>query len=120
MNINLTLLIQAINFWIAYSILRSLVLKPAYELIKKERAIKEKLETEISNVEQRKQFLYEKRYRIWHNGHRLFSQHAPIADVSIPPSLFTPISLPLLADIDQKKLIENMHNEIVDHLKECV
>lgn len=33
MNINLTLLIQVINFWLAYAVLKKIVLEPGYKMV---------------------------------------------------------------------------------------
>ena len=47
MNINATLFVQAINFFIAYLLFRFILLKPAYQVIQQEQQEKERLENRL-------------------------------------------------------------------------
>ncbi len=77
MNINATIIIQAINFFIAYLLFRFILLKKAYAAIKEDDRAKASLEQLVADdkrlVEQRRQETLDQ----WHASYSFFKAHVP-------------------------------------------
>lgn len=65
MNINLTIIVQVINFLIAYILIVNILLKPAIKIILKKRKRLADLKTELKNEEQRLLFLESEKNQLW-------------------------------------------------------
>lgn len=77
MNLNITLVVQAINFVIAYHIITKILLKPAVKRIIQEKAEDKALEDRITaEVSQRDAYLAYKNER-WQECQRYFKHHIP-------------------------------------------
>lgn len=78
MNINLTLIVQAINFFIAYCLFRFILLKPAYGTIVEEQETKASIEQLISDhqklIERRRQEMIQ----YWRESSTFFRKNMPI------------------------------------------
>lgn len=101
--INLTLLIQVINFIIAYIILRFLFFRPVVAVIKREDQEKDSL---LDTIEQRRIMLQDRekeRQELWRQCQYYFIEHAP----QMPSRLqMTIAALPeqQLPSLDQKTI----------------
>lgn len=76
--VNLTLLVQAVNFFLAYLILKYFLLKPAIAAINAEDGIENHL---VSLVHQNHQRISNKQHEIqrkWHECQKSFAQFTPI------------------------------------------
>jgi len=119
MNINATLIFQAVHFGIVYCALRILVLKPAYALIVDERKVKASIDAAIQDQQEQAALLQEKRYQLWHGSHRFFI-HEISQVVPERPVLTYTIALP--SPPSQQELLHDVsatQDLLVGYLKEC-
>ena len=77
MNINATLFVQAINFFIAYLLFRFIFLKPAYRAIVQEQTDREKLEGLVASDEQSLAQVRKKQIAGWRACQRDCQKHLP-------------------------------------------
>ena len=82
--INATLIVQVINFGIAYLILRKLVFEPGVTLVLEERAVKTRLEDEVSHAAQQAQQEKERLAAEWQAEQKKLVAQIP----SLPEELF--------------------------------
>ena len=116
MEINLTLLLQGCNFFIAYIILKKFLFRPAFDAIQHEEFIQGNLQADIMQckaaVEQKKQ----EKYRRWGTCKSYFQQHAPS---SVPYELFVfkYVSLgsidSLLTDKEYQHLLHDVQQALI-------
>ncbi len=105
MNINATLIVQAINFFIAYLLFRFILLKPAYAAIVEEQETKASLEQLIIDdkrlIENRRQELVNQ----WREASSFFRKNVPepIDHIALFKGAFPKIKL---KPIDQAALAE--------------
>ncbi len=79
LEINITLLIQIIHFYIAYLIITAFLLKPAYEFILKEDEQKETLLSSIGRQKEHINQIQWDMYEYWTASQNFFKQQAPEA-----------------------------------------
>ncbi len=109
MNINATLIVQVINFFIAYFLFRFILLKPAYTIIVEEQETKALLEQLISDdkrlIAKREQELQEQ----WRENYVFFKKNLPepLDHVALFKGTAPKIKLPSL---DQTGLVEVKDN----------
>lgn len=115
MTINLTLVMQAFHFFIAYGIVSRLVLKPALRLIKKEKATNKALLDEI--LAQQSLLVTKQEYKreSWHLCQRYFNEHKPLLDQDASP-LIRSMSIEATEDVDQDRL-DAVCQDVVKALK---
>ncbi len=77
MNINLTLLVQAGNFFLAYVCISRFLLKPAYTALKAERAQETVLRQQILHEQQQLSIKQAQQRMVWQECHYYFMQHKP-------------------------------------------
>lgn len=65
MNINLTIIVQVINFLIAYILIVNILLKPAIKIILKKRKKIADLKTDLKNEQEKLLFLESKKAQLW-------------------------------------------------------
>ncbi len=114
MNINITLIVQGINFFIAYGIMRIFLLKPAVQVIQDEQAQQAKLNTVIKQQEQSMTIKGGERQKYWQACRDYFKDNKPFIDRTVSlikeiPEIFVPVVLENLVD----KLIEETHRALV-------
>ncbi len=85
MNVNATLVIQAINFSIAYILLRKFLLKPAVAVMQHEQQEQESVKIVIAQQEQSLILKENERQKNWHNCRAYFKENRPCVDA---PQLF--------------------------------
>jgi hypothetical protein len=88
--VNATLIVQIINFWIAYHLFRVILLKPAYSAICRDQETKLLL-TDL--ITQHHQLLDQQRAALaaqWQDTHRFFKEHTP-GIVDIPSIVHEPL-----------------------------
>jgi len=117
MNINLTLIVQGINFFIAYGIMRIFLLKPAVQAIQDEEAQQAKLNTVIRQQEQSMAIKGGERQRYWQVCRDYFKDNKPIIDQSLLlinkiPEIFVPVVPAGLVD----KLVEETQRTLVEKI----
>lgn len=103
--INLTLLMQVINFALAYLVLRVFFFKPVVGAIRKEDQEKESL---IDTIEQRRVMLEERekeRQLQWRKCQDYFVRHAPVLPSRVALTTKTPLML-TSSSLDLKKIEE--------------
>lgn len=116
--INLTLLVQVINFAFAYIVLRILFFKPVVEAIRKEDHEKESL---IDTIEQRRVMLEERekeRQTQWRKCQNYFVNHAP--DFPSRTALIMKVPLRLISPSLDPKKIEEYSTFIADDIVQKV
>jgi hypothetical protein len=80
MNLNVTLIIQALNFFVAYVVFRSLLLKPAVAIIQQERAQNDELRKAIDhNYTLIDQKGHERSLR-WQQCHQMYLESKPAVE----------------------------------------
>lgn len=95
MNINATIIIQVINFFIAYLLFRIILLKPAYAAICEEQETKASLEQLIDDdkrlIENRHHYLAKQ----WRESYTFFKKNLPesIDDIALFKGTFPKIKL---------------------------
>jgi hypothetical protein len=77
MNINATLFVQAINFFIAYLLFRFILLKPAYRIIQQEQWEKERLEDRIAADKQLLVDMHHMRVAQWRSCQQVCKSYMP-------------------------------------------
>lgn len=113
MDINLTLVIQSVNFFIAYGIIRKFLLEPAVQVIKKEQAQQEKLNVVIRQQEEHMVLRGNERQKYWQACREYFRDHRPfIEQSSLLIKELPEISLPTVP----AKLIDQLIKETQDAL----
>lgn len=118
MNINATLIVQAVNFFIAYLLFRFILLKPAYYAIEQEQAYHESLQEQ---VEQGQEQFYEKQKqqkKQWLRVHQFYQKNKPIVPDSseIFQGLCPPLTLDYLSDKERALLIEKAATSMAKHI----
>lgn len=77
--VNLTLVIQAVNFFFAYLILKYLLLKPAVQAVAAEDAHQQELVVQVQQNHQRIDQKKEEIKQRWYDCQQEFAHHAPRA-----------------------------------------
>lgn len=122
MNINATLIVQAVHFGIVYYALRILVLKPAYAFIRQERDAKRLLQERTDTVKQDMRTIQVKRYQMWRAGHNFFTHILSSMRTGPFSAEREKLSPLVIQNVSQKNNEENvieLEAMLVDRLKEC-
>jgi len=119
MNINATIFVQAINFFIAYLLFRFIFLKPVYSEIQQE---KEYLASLTSSVQKNEQGLLEKKnenLKQWNGMRAYFVRYKPeiIDRRSIFYESLPQISIRTLSEEEQKELVETISHDLAKRMK---
>lgn len=77
MTLNVTLLFEAFSFFIAYFLIRFILLKPAVEIINQEEAYLEDLEQKLSIVNKKLEKQEEKKAELWFQAKEGFKKAWP-------------------------------------------
>ena len=119
MNVNITLLLQCINFFITYLFLRYVLFKPAIKIILHEEDLSAKTQHEIAQQEASIAEQFHIRQLSWQE----FKKHCQF-NKPIQEDLLTPIEIPLFAlpkmnedSCHMKTIINKYTMLIVNHLK---
>ena len=89
MNVNLTLFVQILNFWVAYWILRICIFKPAVRLLYNEEEKKEALAHAIAQEEASIAYVHHKRQLQWQQFRIHCKRNHPIAEKAVEEPLVT-------------------------------
>ena len=117
MNINITLVVQAINFFIAYWVMRIFLFKPALQVIEGEQAQQTRLNTIIRQQEQSITIKEDERQKHWQACRDYFRDNKPFIDLrKLAIKEIPEVSLPVvrqelvdkLADETQQVLIQKI------------
>lgn len=77
MNINATLLVQAINFFIAYLLFRIILLNPAYQAISEDNAHHESLQEQIESNQGQLDEITKLQKKQWVQLHQFYTKNKP-------------------------------------------
>ncbi len=117
MNINVTMVIQAINFFIAYWVMRIFLFKPALQVIQGEQIQQTRLNTIIRQQEQSITIKEDERQKHWQACRDYFRDNKPFIDLrKLAIKEIPEVSLPVvrqelvdkLADETQQVLIQKI------------
>jgi F0F1-type ATP synthase membrane subunit b/b' len=78
MNINITVLVQMINFGIAYLVLRYFLFTPAIECVEQKNVEKNSILSMIEQLRQSLDIQKKARQQQWHECQEYFKQHRPV------------------------------------------
>jgi len=115
-NINITLIVQAINFFIAYGIIRTLLLKPAVQVIQDEQAQQAKLNTIIRQQEQSITIKEGERQKNWQACCDYFDDNKPFIDLLLFIKKIPEISVPVVPDDLVDKLVEETQRALIQEI----
>jgi len=117
MNINITLIVQAVNFFIAYHIMRTFLLKPAVQVIQDEQAQQTKLNTVIRQQEQSITTKEGERQKYWQTCRDYFKDNKPFIDQAILFIKEIPeVSVPVVSDDLVDKLVEETQYALIQKI----
>ena len=120
MEINITILVQIVNFTIAYVIIRTLLLKPAVAVILQEEKQRAEIDTSIENIEKANKAKEETKAYQWAASRQEFGEHAPeISESERVLRTQATVELPAIPEID-KKSIEPMTDSLTTELVERI
>ena len=118
--VNITVLVQIINFLIAYAILRFILFRPAVELIladeKKRSDLREAIASKYSLITREKGVLLAQ----WQQAHLFYEQHAPVVDDSLHgffAGIYPVQEYPHISDEAAQQLIESTVHELVKKVR---
>lgn len=113
MTLNLTLLVQAIHFFIAYVLINRLLLKPALKVITDEKEkrdlLQARLEQEKMNVDRARKVMGNR----WGECRAYFAHHRPLKEFY---SLLVDTTVPLTLEKPSSKEINRLKQELVSVL----
>jgi len=117
MNINATLIIQAVNFFIAYGIMRTFLLKPAVQVIQDEQDQQAKLNTIIRQQEQSITIKGGERQKYWQACRDYFKDNKPFVDRALLFIQEIPeVSVPVVPDDIFDKLVEETQRALIQKI----
>ena len=120
MGINITILVQMINFVIAYVIIRTLLLKPTVAVILEEQDVRTRLDESIQNVARANKAKEETMTRNWADCKQEFGKRAPhVAQTEQMLRTEHVEAVPEVPLID-KKAIDPMADRLADELVERI
>jgi len=118
--INATILVQMLNFWIAYFVLRIILFRPVYRFISERNATEETL---ANNIAGHKKAIAQKeaeRRQLWQKCRAYFQKHKPSDDPMghLALSQITAIAPPsALTDATRKQLVDETYAIISKRLE---
>ncbi|MBA3954621.1 hypothetical protein H0X48_04870 [Candidatus Dependentiae bacterium] len=115
MTVNLTLVLQAFHFFIAYGIVSRLVLKPALRLIEKEKAVTATLLDEILAQQALLITKQEHKRESWQRCQQYFNENKPLLE-QVPTRLELSVSIEETEQLDKNQL-DTVCQEVVKALK---
>ncbi len=115
MEVNMTLLVQAINFGIAYIMIKKLLLVPVLALIKKHDDHRELVETTIAQLQEDIDGAKRSRQHLWERVRYYFATKGPDLsrhDLYVFKGIAPDVSV-LEIDVDKKELVGNAKDALV-------
>ena len=118
--INITILIQIVNFVVAYVIIRTLLLKPAVAIILQEEEHRANLDKSIESIANTNKGKEETMAHHWATCRQEFGERAPeIAETEQALRARGIVELPAVPELD-KKAIEPMADNLAEELVERI
>jgi len=116
--INGTLLVQMLNFWIAYLMIRLLLLRPVYRLILEREKATGKQYEEIRTAESDVEHQQENRRKLWHACREHFEKQRPTLE---PMVHLRPEEMPQVSShtITEKEAVR-LHKDTLGLLRKSV
>ncbi len=118
MNINVTLVIQAINFFIAYWIMRIFLFKPALREIQGEQMQQAKLNTIIRQQEQSITIKEDERQKHWQACRNYFRDNKPFIDLKklVIKEEIPEVPLPIVSKELVDKLVDETQQALMQRI----
>jgi len=117
MNINITIIVQAFNFFIAYVIMRTFLLKPAVQVIRDEQDQQEKLNTVIRQQEKSIAIKGGERHKYWQARRDYFKDNKPSIDrTALPFQEIPEVSVPVVPDDLVDKLVDETQRALIQKI----
>lgn len=110
MNINATLFVQAINFFIAYLLFRFILLKPAYQVIWQEQKDQKQLEGRVTADERSLEVMRKNRLAQWHACQQYCKKYLPEELTKV--EVFRGITPPISAYTPSSQELRSIQNRI--------
>lgn len=119
MNINATLFIQAINFFIAYVLFRVILLRPAYDAIEHQRSYYASLQDQVLEGQEQLAQKQERQRSYWVQLHTFYEKNKPvIPDKTILFEGIAPVvRVKMFSEKEFIKSQDDVARLIVDRLK---
>jgi len=116
--VNATIVVQMLNFWIAYLLLRTLLFKPVYRAImtqeKTEKGLREAITVAQGSINQSKQ----EQRTLWQKCHAYFEKNRPRTQMGYTTvSKIPPIEAPIISTAQRTRLAEEAYKEIIKQLE---
>jgi len=117
-SVNATIIVQMINFWVAYTMLRLMLFKPVYRIVmareQTERELNETIAATQEGIAQQKA----DRLTLWQQCHAHFEQHKPSAGKTFYTSEaeIPPIKPPALSEQTRTQLAQQIYEKFAQQL----
>jgi len=120
MNINATLFVQAINFFIAYLLFRFILLKPAYQAIQLEQQEKDQLEERVESDKKALDDMRQLKIAQWRSCQQQCTDYIPgaLQKVEIFRGIVPSVSVPTLSIQDRRIMKERISHTIASRIGE--
>ena len=118
MEVNFTLVVQALNFFIAYIMIRKLLLVPVVRIITKQEEHHNLVQETIAQLEESIAKAKRSRRRLWENTRAYFSQKSPLVgdqDLHIFKGI-TPEVEVVTVDQQEKQALINRATDVVTNV----
>jgi hypothetical protein len=120
MNINATLFVQAIHFFIAYLILRFLVFKPSLQSINQEHESHDALRLAIVRTKEHLMAQDQERQNSWSRCYQFCKEQQPMIislDQDIVKRILPQVRLPILSEATRDRIVEQVSAHIIQKLE---
>ncbi len=122
MNLNATIVVQALNFFITFWIVRFLLIKPVMAALSADQKVINDLQSSIESSKQHITCTMVQRERMWDSARDVFVHELPAA-VQASEIIFkdlTPsLEYALLSEKDQEAFVSQSAQKIVQRLERC-
>lgn len=119
MNINATLLVQAVNFFIAYLLFRFILLRPAYTLIRQEEHDQNALEGRIVSEKEMLVHMHKDRIAQWRACQQACEPQVPGMPIraKIFRGIVPIVAIPMVSKQERRNLVDRISHTITSHLE---
>ena len=109
MEINITLFIQGINFYIAYILFKVMLFKPALAVLDDQQANKQSLLAEIESRKETYALAHDAKDQQWHECQNYFAHHRPVIKLQKKHARLddAPLNTEKFLDAQEQKKIEH-------------
>ena len=112
-NVNFTLIIQGLNFLIAYVLINKLLLKPAIKIINQEEVLEQSLQLDLEKAKKNLEVIKNLKREKWERFQKHFSQNSPDVLKRMYERLERPAKPFVFEDLTQ---VEKLTKDLEDYL----